>query len=69
MSTPRRRLPRATQTAGDCALLRRLRRRHDLAVELWPYEPLTARVWELRRNLTCYDAAYGALAETIDVPC
>jgi predicted nucleic acid-binding protein len=40
----------------------------DLAVELWPYEPLAARVWELRHNLTCHDAAYVALAEAIDVP-
>ena len=40
----------------------------DLAVELWPYEALAGRVWELRRNLTSYDAAYVALAEAIDVP-
>jgi predicted nucleic acid-binding protein len=40
----------------------------DLAVELWPYETLAARVWELRQNLTSYDAAYVALAEAIDVP-
>jgi predicted nucleic acid-binding protein len=40
----------------------------DLAVELWPYEALAARVWELRQNLTSYDAAYVALAEAIDVP-
>jgi predicted nucleic acid-binding protein len=40
----------------------------DLAVELWPYEALAARVRELRQNLTSYDAAYVALAEAIDVP-
>lgn len=40
----------------------------DLAVELWPYEALAGRVWELRSNLTSYDAAYVALAEAIDVP-
>lgn len=26
-----------------------------------------ARVWELRHNLTPYDASYVALAETLDV--
>jgi predicted nucleic acid-binding protein len=39
-----------------------------LAVELWPYEALAARVWELRQNLTSYDGAYVAFAEAIDVP-
>jgi predicted nucleic acid-binding protein len=38
----------------------------DLAVELWPYEALAARVWELRQNLTSYDAAYVALAHQLD---
>ncbi|HNM84141.1 MAG: type II toxin-antitoxin system VapC family toxin [Mycobacterium sp.] len=40
----------------------------DLPVELWPYDALAARIWELRRNLTSYDAAYVALAEAIGVP-
>ncbi|ORW18380.1 type II toxin-antitoxin system VapC family toxin [Mycobacterium palustre] len=40
----------------------------DLAVELWPYEVLGARAWELRANLPCYDAAYVALAETLAIP-
>lgn len=35
----------------------------DLAIELWPYELLAARAWELRQNLTVYDAGYVALAE------
>ncbi|MDP9345854.1 MAG: type II toxin-antitoxin system VapC family toxin [Actinomycetota bacterium] len=35
----------------------------DLAIELWPYEMLAARAWELRRNLSIYDAGYVALAE------
>jgi predicted nucleic acid-binding protein len=38
----------------------------DLPVELWPYEMLANRVWELRSNLTCYDASYVALAELLD---
>lgn len=38
----------------------------DLAVELWPHELLAERAWELRHNLTIYDAAYVALAELTD---
>jgi predicted nucleic acid-binding protein len=33
-----------------------------------PHQDLVARCWELRRNLTPYDAAYVALAEALDVP-
>src|ERR1700684_1805565 len=32
-----------------------------------PHRPLLARCWELRDNLTIYDAAYVALAEAMDV--
>lgn len=35
----------------------------DLAVELWPYELLASRAWQLRTNLSLYDASYVALAE------
>ena len=35
----------------------------DLAVEEWPYELLASRIWELRPNLSTYDAGYVALAE------
>jgi predicted nucleic acid-binding protein len=35
----------------------------DLRVELFPYAPFAARVWELRDNVTSYDAWYVALAE------
>jgi len=35
----------------------------DLAIEHWPYELLAPRSWELRRNLSSYDASYVALAE------
>jgi predicted nucleic acid-binding protein len=37
----------------------------QLDVELFPYEPVAARIWELRRNLTSYDAWYVALAEAL----
>ena len=35
----------------------------DMRVELFPYGPFAPRVWQLRDNLTCYDAWYVALAE------
>ena len=31
-----------------------------------PHGPLMPRIWELRDNLSTYDAAYVALAETLD---
>jgi predicted nucleic acid-binding protein len=37
----------------------------DLTIEEWPYELLAARAWELRQNLTIYDASYVALAELV----
>ena len=33
------------------------------SVEHWPYELLAGRVWQLRHNLSSYDASYVALAE------
>lgn len=39
----------------------------DLPIEEWPYELLAGRAWELRRNLTSYDASYVALAELLGV--
>ncbi len=38
-----------------------------LHIELFPYEPFASRVWELRDNLTAYDAWYVALAEALGV--
>lgn len=39
-----------------------------LTIEYWPYELLLPRVWELRRNLSSYDASYVSLAELIQAP-
>jgi predicted nucleic acid-binding protein len=33
-----------------------------------PHRPLLPRIWELRSNLTPYDAAYVALAEALAAP-
>jgi predicted nucleic acid-binding protein len=37
-----------------------------LGVELVPFEALADRTWELRANLTIYDACYVATAELFD---
>ncbi len=38
----------------------------DLAATRWDHEPLLRRVWELRENITAYDACYVVLAEMLD---
>ena len=40
----------------------------DIDLELYPFAPYANRVWDLRRNLACYDAWYVALAETLGCP-
>jgi predicted nucleic acid-binding protein len=40
----------------------------DLRMDLHEYAPHGQRVWELRTNVTCYDAWYVAVAEALDVP-
>jgi len=50
---------RAREALDDFAAFR-LRR--------WAHEPLTLRIWDLRQNLTAYDAAYVALAEALGAP-
>jgi predicted nucleic acid-binding protein len=40
----------------------------DLRIQLYPYAPFSVRVWELRDNVTPYDAWYVALAEFLEVP-
>jgi predicted nucleic acid-binding protein len=37
----------------------------DIPLARAPHRPLLARCWELRHNLTPYDAAYVALAEAL----
>lgn len=39
-----------------------------LDLELFPFAPVAERVWELRHNLTSYDAWYVALAESLGAP-
>ena len=40
----------------------------DLSLVRYPLGALRDRVWELRENLTAYDACYVALAEALDCP-
>lgn len=40
----------------------------DLSVIRYPHDWLLQRVWQLRHNLTAYDATYVALAEALDRP-
>ena len=40
----------------------------QLDMDLFPFEPFADRVWELRSNLTSYDAWYVALAEVLGAP-
>jgi predicted nucleic acid-binding protein len=40
----------------------------DLPVRRYPHDFLLPRVWELRNNLTAYDAVYIALAEALNAP-
>jgi predicted nucleic acid-binding protein len=40
----------------------------DLSLHRYPHDFLMPRVWELRPNLTAYDAVYVALAEVVNAP-
>jgi predicted nucleic acid-binding protein len=48
---------RAAEAVDDLGAIRLIR---------YPHDPLRERVWELRHNLTAYDAAYLALAEALN---
>ena len=39
-----------------------------LRITRYPHTALLSRVWELRENVTAYDAVYVALAETLNAP-
>ena len=40
----------------------------QLPLDLWPYELLATRAWQLRANLSIYDGSYVALAEMTATP-
>jgi predicted nucleic acid-binding protein len=40
----------------------------DLDLSRYPHDALLDRIWELRHNVSAYDAAYIALAEALGAP-
>jgi predicted nucleic acid-binding protein len=40
----------------------------QLDIELFAFEPFADRIWELRHNVTSYDAWYVAIAEGLKLP-
>ncbi len=38
----------------------------DLGIRRYPHGPFAKRIWEMRHNVTAYDAAYLSLAEALD---
>ena len=40
----------------------------DLPINRYQHDIFLYRIWELRHNMTAYDAAYVALAETLPAP-
>ena len=60
---------RRLQRLGDMTSKRGREALQDLAdapLRRVPHHPLLPRIWDLRANLTAYDAAYVALAEALD---
>lgn len=51
--------PRAESAIGDLV---------DTRITRYPHRLLLPRVWQLRHNLTAYDAIYVALAELLNAP-
>ena len=40
----------------------------EAVISRYTHEPFSDRIWELRHNLSAYDAAFVVLAETLDAP-
>jgi predicted nucleic acid-binding protein len=62
---------RKRESAGTISPRRGRETLEDLAATplmRYPTTPLLGRIWELRSNLTAYDANYVALAEALNVP-
>jgi predicted nucleic acid-binding protein len=56
------------QRMTDAAARAALRKLAALPLELHPHAGLLSRIWDLRDGLTVFDAAYVAVAESLDVP-
>ncbi|SFP85825.1 Predicted nucleic acid-binding protein, contains PIN domain [Geodermatophilus dictyosporus] len=57
---------RGVLTTGDARVA--AVRASRLRARRYPFEPFLARVWDLRDNVTVYDAWYVALAESLGAP-
>ena len=63
-------LRRYTRTQ-ECSVERGRQALADLSVlpiQRYPHDILLPRIWQLRNNMTAYDAAYIALAEALSAP-
>ncbi len=52
----------------EAAARRALDDLESMRLARYPYRPLIDRMWQLRANLSAYDAAYVALAEALAAP-
>ncbi|WP_419947246.1 type II toxin-antitoxin system VapC family toxin [Candidatus Poriferisodalis sp.] len=62
---------RRLELSSQCSRLEATASHRELArfdFELYPFTPFADRIWELRFNLTAYDAWYVALAESLGWP-
>src|SRR5690348_10892755 len=57
-----------TRTVKPELVAAALQRLREMPVEKHAHEPLLSRIWQLRRNLTAYDACYVSLAEALEAP-
>jgi len=62
----RRKLRGGEMTAERCA--KAIQTFRALPIQRYPHDGLLTRIWQLRDNLSAYDAAYVALAEALDAP-
>lgn len=61
-----RRAEAAADISTDVAALAHADLR-DLRLDVVPWAPVAERIWELRHNVTAYDAWYVAVAEAFDL--
>ena len=66
LHTVGRQVRRGVIEAADAA--RAVRSWQRLGVQRFPVVGMLDRIWELRHNVTAYDATYVALAEELDCP-
>ncbi len=66
LSVLRRLVARGLLTAQSAETARQLF--GELPIERYPHTMLSDRIWVLRNNITCYDAAYISLSEALNIP-